>query len=56
MRSSVRQLFLNMEWLFPEYDFQTIDVESHKWVIIERILERGSWDQARWLIIPVGNK
>jgi len=36
-------------WLFAEYDFDTIDIENHKSVIIERILERGTWDQLRWL-------
>ena len=38
-------------WLFPEYDFEAMDVESHKSVIIERVLERGSWEQLRWLFV-----
>lgn len=38
-----------MEWLFPEYDFATVDPETHAGVIIERVLERGSWEQLRWL-------
>ena len=29
-------------WLFPEYDFDTMDLECHKSVIIERVLERGT--------------
>lgn len=39
----------DMEWLFPEYDFETIDIETHAGIIIERVLDRGSWDQLRWL-------
>jgi hypothetical protein len=39
----------NMAWLFPEYDFAGIDLETHAGVIIERVLERGSWDELRWL-------
>lgn len=39
----------DMRWLFPEYDFVTIDLEHHAGVIIERVLERGSWEQLRWL-------
>ncbi len=34
-------------WLFPEYDFATMNPEDHAGVIIERILERGSWEQVR---------
>ena len=36
-------------WLFPEYDFDTMDLERHKSVIIERVLERGTWEQLCWL-------
>jgi hypothetical protein len=43
-----------MNWLFPEYKLQEMDVESHKSVIIERVLERGSWEQARWLFNTYG--
>ena len=41
-------------WLFPEYDFESIDLENHQGVIIERILERGSWEQVRWLFSTYG--
>jgi len=41
-------------WLFPEYDFATMDTDSHRSVIIERILERGSWEQLRWLFATYG--
>ena len=41
-------------WLFPEYDFDTMDAESHKSVIIERVLERGTWEQLRWLFVTYG--
>ena len=43
-------------WLFPEYDFKTIELESHKGVIIERILEKGSWEQVRWLFKTYGDE
>jgi hypothetical protein len=41
-------------WLFPEYDFDTMGVESHKSVIIERVLEHGTWEQLRWLFATYG--
>ncbi|NIT61189.1 MAG: hypothetical protein GWN00_34790 [Aliifodinibius sp.] len=34
-------------WLFPEYDFEKMDLNRHQSVIIERILERGTWEQLR---------
>ncbi len=42
------------EWLFPEYDSKAIDLEQHKGVIIERFLERGTWEQLRWLFATYG--
>lgn len=36
-------------WLFPEYDFEQMSLQQHRGIIIERILERGSWEQLRWL-------
>jgi hypothetical protein len=36
-------------WLFPEYEFAGMDAEEHAGVVIERVLERGSWDELRWL-------
>jgi len=41
-------------WLFPEYDFDTMGLESHNSVIIERILERGTWEQLNWLFVTYG--
>lgn len=41
-------------WLFPEYDFETMDLERHRSVIIERVLERGTWVQLRWLFATYG--
>jgi hypothetical protein len=41
-------------WLFPEYDFETMTPERHESVIIERILERGTWEQLRWLFAVYG--
>ncbi len=41
-------------WLFPEYDAQSITLEHHRGVIIERMLERGTWEQLRWLFATYG--
>jgi hypothetical protein len=41
-------------WLFPEYDFDTINLESHASVIVERVLERGAWEHLRWLFATYG--
>jgi len=43
-------------WLFPEYDFEAIEPERYKGVIIERILERGSWEQLCWLFATYGEE
>jgi hypothetical protein len=44
----------DLEWLFPEYDFAEVGLISHRSVIIERILEKGSWNQVRWLFKAYG--
>ena len=54
--SECEQLPGDTEWLFPEYSFAAIDLEHHAGVIMERILERGPWDQARWLFATYGEK
>lgn len=41
-------------WLFPEYEFADMDTEKHAGVIIERVLERGSWEELRWLFARYG--
>lgn len=41
-------------WLFPEYDVASIDLDEHRGVIIERLLDRGTWDQLRWLFSTYG--
>ena len=41
-------------WLFPEYDADEMDLVQYRGVIIERILERGSQDQLRWLFRTYG--
>lgn len=51
---SLESLPADTKWLFPEYKFETIGLESHRGVIIERILERGSWEQTRWLFAMFG--
>jgi hypothetical protein len=37
-------------WLFPEYDFEHMDPQTFFHVIAERILNRGSWAEIRWLL------
>jgi hypothetical protein len=41
-------------WLFPEYDFDTMTPRRFAPVIIERVLERGSAAQTRWLLRQYG--
>ncbi len=41
-------------WLFPEYDVAFIDLDEHRGVIIERLLDRGTWDQLQWLFATYG--
>jgi hypothetical protein len=41
-------------WLFPEYIFDRMNTRDYANVIIERILDRGSWDQIRWLLESYG--
>ena len=43
-------------WLFPEYDFEAMSLEHHSGVIIERLLERGTWEQVRWLFAIYGEE
>lgn len=54
MQGSKNTLPPDSEWLFPEYRFEEMKLESHSSVIIERILERGSWEQVRWLFSTYG--
>jgi len=37
-------------WLFPEYNFDRMNAEEFFPVIVERILNRGSWAEIRWLL------
>jgi hypothetical protein len=37
------------EWLFPEYDFAQMNSEDYAGVVIERVLDRGSWAEVNWL-------
>src|SRR6266480_2584712 len=43
------QLPKTSEWLFPEYDFDRMNPEEYGGVVIERILERGTWGEVNWL-------
>lgn len=51
---NTNQLPKDSAWLFPEYNFAEIRLKQHRGVIIERILERGSWEQLRWLFTTLG--
>jgi hypothetical protein len=42
------------QWLFPEYEFTQKDCEVYAGVIIERLLERGSWAEVNWLFDTYG--
>lgn len=44
----------DMAWLFPDYVFAEMDLQMYEGVIIERVLERGSWGQLRWLFATYG--
>jgi hypothetical protein len=46
----------DLEWLFPEYDFAEMGLSNHQGVIIERVLEKGSWEQVRWLFTTYGEE
>jgi hypothetical protein len=43
-------------WLFPEYDWEILDPQQHQSVIIERVLERGTWEQLGWLFAAYGEE
>ncbi len=42
------------DWLFPEYDFEQMEPNAYSSVIMERILERGSWAEVNWLFDHYG--
>jgi hypothetical protein len=52
--SAAHRLPPDSAWLFPECDFEAMDLEQHSGVIIERVLERGTWEQTRWLFATYG--
>ena len=41
-------------WHFLEYEFESVGLDSHSGVIMERVLDRGTWDQVRWLFAAYG--
>ena len=51
---SANRLPADADWLFPEYEFESMNLRDHRGVIIERVLERGSWEQVRWLFATYG--
>lgn len=38
------------QWLFPEYDFARMRADKYSGVIMERIINRGSWAEIRWML------
>lgn len=44
------------QWLFPEYDFASMSPKRFAPVIMERVLERGSAAQIRWLLGHYGQR
>ncbi len=40
--------------LFKEYDFQSMNIDTHANVIIERTLEMGTWEELHWLFHQYG--
>ena len=36
-------------WLFREYEFARINPDEYAGVVIERVLDRGSWAEVNWL-------
>jgi len=53
-QSAKQQIPADMAWLFPEYSFAGMNLQTYRGVIIERVLERGSWEQAKWLFATYG--
>ena len=51
---AANQLPADAVLLFPEHDFEPVSLEEHRGVIIERVLERGTWEQVRWLFATYG--
>jgi hypothetical protein len=45
-----------MAWLFPEYESVRMNAVEYANVIIERILEHGTWNELRWLFDCYGQK
>jgi hypothetical protein len=56
METVGNELPVSLRWMFPEYDFRDIGLDSHRDVIIERVLDRGNWDQLRWLFRTYNEK
>lgn len=44
------------DWLFPEYDFEKMRPRKHISTIVERILERGTWEEINWLFDHYGER
>lgn len=39
---------------FQEYDLQALEVERDAVLILQRVLEHGTWDEVRWLLSRYG--
>jgi hypothetical protein len=47
---------LDSAWLFPEHDFASMNPTRFAPVVMERVLERGSAAQIRWLLSHYGQR
>lgn len=53
---TVAEIPPSTRWLFPEYNFEGMSAEEFFPVIVERILNRGSWAEIRWLLERYGKE
>lgn len=44
------------DWLFPEYEFERMTPARFADVVIERVLDRGSVAEVRWLLQHYGRR
>jgi hypothetical protein len=45
----------DLENLFWDCDFSSVDLDQHRNFVIRRVLDRGDWDSIRWLRKAVGD-
>jgi len=50
----INNIPVSLAQLFQEYDFESLDIDLYANTIIERILERGTWEELHWLFQQYG--